>query len=69
MTSQTTEIPIPKPVWLGDIFGYSEAQLKAYGDERAKAALEQAAISFEGETNDSGHFISEGIRFFKGKIK
>ena len=43
-----TEVNMPEPEYMGcdsvgDIFAYTEAQLKQYGNDRAREAMEMAA--------------------------
>lgn len=63
-----TEVQLPKAVWLGDIHGYSEAQLKQYGDDRAREALEMAAREI-GSAGQSGSYLSKRVRELAKEIK
>jgi hypothetical protein len=78
-----SEVKIPEPEYMGcdsvgDIFAYTEAQLKAYGDDCAREALELAAsIANDGPEEQSGEgtyvctpdTIARAIRTLKEQLK
>jgi hypothetical protein len=79
MEAQMTDtVKMPDPVILGmteinfnefeSAYGYTEAQMKQYGDDRAREALEMAAKSIE-SAGQSGSYLSKRVRALAKEIK
>lgn len=74
-----TEVKMPEPEYMGcdsvgDIFAYTEDQLKQYGDDRAREALELAVKVVEadlwpGPVHDYQKDYNNGVKSLAKKVR